>query len=280
MRTAHLIVVHKNPMQLERMLKSMYHPSFDFFIHVDKKIDIKLYSHLDTLPNVVFVEKRVDVKWGGQSLIRAHLNGIAEICKNGQDYNFINFLSGQDYPIKPIEEIASFFQENIGKEFIQYRDIINDWKEAQSRYKKYHLTEFKFRGATQLERIINLLARERKMPYNLHPYGESVFCMLSPEVALYILNTIQNDKRIETFFKYVWGGDEFLFQTIVMNSPYRDRIINNNYRYIDWSEKKANPKILKKDDLEKIKSTPMLFARKFDTSKDTEVLDMIDLEIL
>lgn len=278
-RTAHLILVHKNPIQVERMLKKMYHPNFDFFLHVDKKVDMKPYFHLSSLPNVFFVKNRVNITWGGYSLMKATFNGINEICKNDHKYDFINFLSGQDYPIKPIKEIASFFQKNIGKEFIQYKDIISDWKEAQSRYKKYHLTDFKFRGSTKLERIINFFARERKMPYDLHPYGESVFCMLSPEVALYVMNKVQGDKKINSFFTYVWGGDEFLFQTIIMNSPYRDRVINNNYRYIDWSEKKPNPKILRNNDLEKIINSPMLFARKFDMLVDTDILDMIDLKL-
>lgn len=262
MRTAHLILVHKNPLQVEKMLKRMSHPSFDFFIHVDKKVDIKPYFHLASLPNVFFVKKRVNVQWGGHSINKATFNSIIEICKNDQQYNFINFLSGQDYPIKPIKEIVSFFQENIGKEFIQYRDIINDWEEAQSRYKKYHLTEFKFKGSTKLEWILNFFSRERQIPYNLHPYGESMFCMLSPEVALYVTNKILSDKKLESFFTYVWGGDEFLFQTIIMNSHYRDRVINNNYRYIDWSEKKANPKILEIEDFPNLKNSSMLFARK------------------
>jgi hypothetical protein len=279
MRTAHLILVHKNPIQIERMLKRMYHPNFDFFIHVDKKVDIKPYFHLGNLTNVFFVKNRVDIKWGGYSIIKAAFNGINESCRNNQKYNFINFLSGQDYPIKPIEEIASFFQDNIGKEFIQYKDIISDWKEAQRRYKRYHLTEFKFKGSTRLERIINYFFQERKMPYKLHPYGESMFWMLSPEVALYVMNRVQGDKKLESFFNYVWAGDEFLFQTLIMDSPYRDRVINNNFRYIDWSEKKANPKALEIEDFSKLKKSSMLFARKFDIEKSGEILDMIDLII-
>src|SRR5690606_41751438 len=141
MRTAHLILVHKNPIQLERLLKRMVHPNFDFYIHLDKKIDSKSYLHLAAIPNVFFIKKRVDIIWGGYSIIKATFNGINEICQNGQNYNFINFLSGQDYPIKPIEEIARFFQENIGKEFITYKDIVSDWKEAQNRYKKYRSEE-------------------------------------------------------------------------------------------------------------------------------------------
>ena len=280
MRTAHLVLVHKNPMQLERLLKAMHYPDFDIYIHLDRKVDISGFAHLADLPNVFFIKNRVDVMWGGYSLMRATFNGIKEICEKGYAYNFINFMSGQDYPIKPLDTIYTFFQENIGSEFFQYRDIINDWKEAQSRYKKYHFTDFRFRGATQIERVVNYFARERKFPYNLHPFGESVFCMLSPVVASFVVDTVLNDKRLESFFKYVWGSDELLFQTIILNSHYRERVINNNFRYIDWSENKANPKVLTIDDFEKLQNSPMLFARKFDILEDVEILNRIDSKIL
>lgn len=280
MRTAHLILVHKNPRQLERLLKTMLHPNFDFYIHLDKKIDINNYLSIIAIPNVFFIKNRVDVKWGGYSIVKATFNGINEICQKDRNYNFINFLSGQDYPIKPIEKIAHFFQEHTGKEFITYKDIISDWKEAQDRYKKYHFTELRFKGSTRLERILNFFSRERKVPYNLHPYGESMFWMLSPEVASYVVNKVENDKKMESFFSYTWAADEFLFQTIIMNSPYRNRVVNNNYRYIDWSAKEASPKLLGKDDFENLKMTPMLFARKFDMQEDFEILDRIDSTLL
>jgi hypothetical protein len=234
------------------------------------------YSNISALPNVCFVKNRVDVHWGGYSIIKATFNGIREICQSGNEYNFINFLSGQDYPIKPPEVIARFFENNSGNEFIKYRDISSDWKEAQIRYKKYFLTDFNFKGSTRLERIINYFTSEKAMPYNFHPYGESMFWMLSTEVASYIVDRVQNDKKLESFFTYSWGTDEFLFQTILMNSPYRERVINNNYRYVDWSEQKAHPKVLGTGDFDKLKKSSMLFARKFDIFKDRTVLDMLD----
>lgn len=276
MKTAYLILVHKNPIQVERALRKMYHPDFDFYIHLDKKANSKHYSNISALPNVFFVKNRVDVNWGGYSIIKATFNGIREICQRRYEYNFINLLSGQDYPLKSAEVIACFFEENAGKEFIKYRDVISDWKEVQIRYKKYFLTDFKFKGSTRLEGIINSLVPEKNLPGNLHPYGESMFWMLSTEAAVYIVNRVENDNKLKSFFTYSWGTDEFLFQTILMNSVYSDRVINNNYRYVDWSEQEAHPKILGTEDFYKLKNSSMLFARKFDVLKDKKILDMLD----
>ena len=66
------------------------------------------------------------------------------------------------------------------------------------------------------------------------------------------------------------------FQTIIMNSKYGAKVCNDNLRYIDWSEGKNNPKVLTKDDFSLINSSNKLFARKFDSNVDEQVLDMID----
>jgi hypothetical protein len=63
---------------------------------------------------------------------------------------------------------------------------------------------------------------------------------------------------------------------MLMNSPYKNEIINNNLRYIDFSSKKANPKVLTVDDFPKFTGSGKLFARKFDQNVDNAVLDMID----
>jgi hypothetical protein len=281
MRTAHLILTYTDPKQTERMIRKMYHPDFDFYIHLDQKVDIKSHLYLSNLKNVYFIQNRIDVRWAGYNTVKAVFNSIREICDTGKKYNFINLLSGQDYPLKSANHLSDFFKKNKGKEFIAYRDIINDWKSAQNRYKKFHLTNFRFKGRVlygqyRLEKAINFFSRGRKIPYKFHPYGKSMFWMLSPEAALYVVNKVQGDKKLEKFFSYTWASDEFLFQTIIMNSEYRDRVVNNNYRYIDWSEKKPNPKVLNGSDFEKLKLTTMLFGRKFDVSKDSRIMDMLD----
>lgn len=284
MRTAHLILTYTSPEQTERMIRKMQHPDFDFYIHLDKKIDIKTHLYLSNIENVFFIKNRIDVRWAGYNTVKAVFNSIQEICDKRISYNFINLLSGQDYPLKSATQLACFFKENKGKEFIAYRDMVNDWISAQNRYKKMHFTNLRWKGEVLygqygLEKIINLFIRNRKVPYKYHPYGDSMFWMLSPEAAMYVVNKVQSNRRLERFFSYTWASDEFLFQTIIMNSEYKSRVINNNYRYIDWSEKKASPKILRAEDFEELESTNMLFGRKFDILKDSKIMDMIDVTL-
>ncbi len=289
MRTAHLIITYTDPKQTERMILSMTHPDFDFYIHVDKKNDILPHLYLGQLPNVYFIHKRIDVRWAGFNTIKAIFNCINEICNNNNNkqYGFINILSGQDYPLKPVDELARFFTENRGKEFIAYNDMLTEWQDNQWRYKKVHLNNVRWftrkplRWKRIVEKGLNYILGERKMPYGFHPYGKSMFWILSPEVALYVTKMVENDRRLRRFFYFTWASDEMVFQTIVMNSPYKNKVVNENYRYIKWlSEDEVHPEILGEKDFENIKESSMLFARKFDMNRDRKVLDKIDEELL
>ncbi|MCX2449847.1 glycosyl transferase [Pedobacter sp. PLR] len=280
MRIAHLILTYTNPQQTERMIRMMYHENFDFYIHVDKKFDINPHLFLKALPNVYFINNRVDVKWAGFSTVIATFECIKEIVGTGISYQFINFLSGQDYPLKSPEKINTFFKENLGKEFLSYRDFKNDWKEGLIRMENYFLSSYSFPGKHRLENLINKIMPNRKLPYNLHPYGKSMFWMLSPEVAMYVVNKVEKDKKLRQFFSFCWASDEFVFQTMILNSKYMEKVVNNNYRYIDWSAGGANPKVLNETDFDKLEKTEMLFARKFDMVNSPEILDLIDTQIL
>ena len=280
MRVAHLILTYTDPYQTEKMIRHMAHSDFDFYIHVDKKFDIDPHLYLQDIPNVYFINNRMDVKWAGFNTVLATFGCIKEIVGTGINYDFINFLSGQDYPLKSAEELRDFFFQNRGKEFLSYRDIKNDWKEGLVRMQKYYLTNFSFKGKDQLEKIINFFMPARKIPYDLHPYGKSMFWMLSPDAAMYVAQRVQNDLKLVDFFSLCWGSDEFVFQTILLNSPYKDNVVNNNYRYIDWSKGGPNPKVLDVDDFSSIKKSNMLFARKLRLPQSQTLINMIDTHLL
>lgn len=280
MKIAHLILTYTNPHQTERMIKAMYHPDFDFYIHVDKKINIIPHLFLEKHPNVYFIENREEVRWAGYNTVKATFNCIYEIVNSGKEYAFINFLSGQDYPLKPADELMSFFEDNIGREFLSYKDYVNDWTEGLYRVGRFSLVNYRFKGKHRLEGMIGKLFAKRQIPYGMHPYGDSMFWMLSPEAAKYVADTVTKDKKLTYYFKHTWGGDEFIFQTILLNSPFKDKVVNNNFRYIDWSAGGAHPKVFGKEDFEALHKSGMLFARKFNDAHDKEIFDLLDNKII
>jgi hypothetical protein len=283
MRIAHIIIAHKYPMQLERLVKRLQHPNSDIYIHIDRKTDITDFQNLSMHPSVRFVKKRIKVNWGGNSTLLAMTNSLLEaICIN-PNYEFINLVSGQDYPLQSAQKLYDFFLKNKGHNFISYDESKESawWQAAAARYERYHFTDSSIQGKYLIQKIINWVFPSRQLPENLQLHGssKSAWWTISGECGRYIASEISSNKSLIRFLKYCWGTDEFAVASLIMNSKFRHTTINNNLRYIDWSEGNAHPKLLTIVDIPMLIQSNALFARKFDENTDSGVLDYID-EIL
>jgi len=280
MRIAHIIMAHKAPKQLARLIENLNHPQFDFYIHIDSKIPMDSFKYLSDIPNVYFIKNRKNCNWGGNSLLIGIISALDEVLSQNKHYDFLNLLSGQDYPIATPDQICNFFSLHPEKNFISYDPHTNTqwWNQAKMRYEKYHFTDLNFKWKYFAERIVNKLLPNRKFPIYSELYGscKSTWWTISTDCAKLIARELTTNKKLINFIKYSWGTDEFVVATIIMNSDFKQDVINDNLRYIDWSEGNPNPKMLGINDFEQIKSSQNLFARKFDIEFDSDILDAID----
>jgi len=278
MRIACILMAHKDPQQIERLIKKFEHFPFDFHIHLDKKTDLKPFLYLAEIPHVQFVHHRIKVRWASYSFLDAVLGSIKEVLKSSRHYDFISVMSGQDYPIKPVSAIYSSLEKSRGKNFICYEERDEWWSHAITRINKYHFTNFGFRGRYRLQFFLNTFLPPRKFPLPYILYGgPREMCMtLGTDCAKYVVDFIDSNKRLRRFIKFTWGPDEFLIPTLIMNSRFRNSVVNNNFYYIDWSRGGANPKTLTVEDYEVLRSSDKMLARKFDIVEDAAILDMLD----
>lgn len=123
---AYLIIAYNDFELLKCLIRMLDYPYNDIYIHIDKKskkfkqndfIGITKYSKL-------YFIKREKVYWGGYSQVNCEIN-LLKSAKNRKSYSYYHLLSGADLPIKSIEEIYNFFENNLGKEFISF-DVENE----------------------------------------------------------------------------------------------------------------------------------------------------------
>jgi len=284
MRVAHLIMVHKNPEQVFRLANALNHPQCDVYLHVDKKIDSTPFNAIAKTDRVYFIKNRVECNWGGFSFVKAIVSSLKEIVNKDIDYGVVNLLSGQDYPLKSSDHIYKYFCDNSTSCFISYEEYNDDqwWIEAVTRYEKYHLTDIKVKGRYFVQSIMNSLLPKRKFPVKAELYGSAnaSWWTLSMECVVFILDYLEANPKLLKFMKYTWGGDEFLFPTIIMNSKFKNVARNGNLRHIVWEKGKVNPKILKSNDLNSLTNSKHMFARKFDSLIDSKIIDDLDKNII
>lgn len=73
MQINYIILTHKNPQQLERLINRLDADNICFYIHIDKKTNIEHFKYLEK-QNVVLIDHRIDVVWGDFSIVNATLN--------------------------------------------------------------------------------------------------------------------------------------------------------------------------------------------------------------
>lgn len=270
-----LILAHKNQNQMMRLINHLK-KDFDIYVHIDKRSNLNIKSF-----DNVKVYKEIKTYHGGVSLVIATLFLIREAYKN--NYDRYIFISGQDIPLKTNKEIIDFFDENKDKEFTSFgniRDYEDMYKEMSFRLNAYNFGKIyrKLLSRRFREAISNIPFIKRTTPENIY-YG-SQWWNLTNNAIKYILDYVEKNPEYLKRFNYTWGSDEFFFQSILLNSSFKDKCVDNCLRYLIWGV--GTPINLKMKDYEGIKENikDNLFARKFDENIDNDIIDRLykDLE--
>lgn len=290
MHIVYIISAYKLPYLLVRLVHRLQSGNATFFIHVDKKTPLNIFKQmtdgLQFSENVYFL-KRHNCYWGDFGHVEASLQGIEELLKRDIYFDYAVLLTGQDYPLKKNDDIETFFEKNNDYSFIKYASPPDkNWVGDRLEYWHYHIfgKHIRFPMDAQsgkfiiLKKLLNLpFSGKRESPPGLDLYGGSSYWNLSREAIYYISDYVDRNPDFVRFFRRTYISDEFFFQTILLNSHLKEKIVNDDLRHIDWSGRYgAYPTIFRKDDFNELRSSSKLFARKFDSSVDSDVLDMLD----
>lgn len=281
LKISFLILAHKNFSQVVTFINTLDCEDTNFFIHIDKKSNIEGNSILEELKNrknVFIIEERQNISWGGYGMVKATLNLLDE-CLKHDECDYVSLHSGQDLPIKSKYEIIKFLKRNKGKEFMSFFNLSVNWwwpRNAFDRIKYYWLID-----EIGLEKSWELYEAQRKMNdkreflKDIKPYGGWQWWTITKECAEYVINYVNINRKYCDYYKYTLIPDEGFFQTIILNSHFRNKVINNNLRLVAGGEDKMHPKILTRQDYSYLKMSDMLFARKFDMDVDDDIIQML-----
>lgn len=280
MNIGYCIICHSNNNILRTTIEILSEDN-DIYLHVDKKTDIKNFDEYND--RVHFINDRINVIWGHYSMIECMLKLMREARK--ADYDYICLLSGDCLPLKDSNGIKEFFIDHRGKEFIGIQKNYNTNQlinHVKYRYSSIYLKKDKNLFETILSKVEKATRSLRvNHGYEKLPqlYKGCVWFSISREFCNYIFEYLQENDWFVKAFLHTGCADEVFFQTIVMNSKYKDRVYGYDseeddnrmaLRYIDWNSKSSYPKTLTEDDFEKIKLSNCLFGRKFDSDLDID----------
>jgi Core-2/I-Branching enzyme len=285
MRIVYIILAHKNPRQVIRLVNALNAEKNLFFIHIDKKSGDEVHeivSEFSSQLNNVYLLNNQKLYWGRFSIVEATIKIIDHILRENVEFDYLKLLSGQDYPIKSNAIINEVLASNKNKSFIEFSPIpsgkwmgLGEIDGGMSRIQNWHV----YLSKNQLYPM-KLPKIKRNFPKGFQPFIGSQFWCLSRDCAEYVSTFTKDNSKFIDFFRHVNIPDEVFFQTIVLNSHFKEQVVNSDLTYIDWTAKLANPKILRQEDLENLSQFSGLFARKFDSIEDSNILDLIDDKLL
>ncbi len=297
MKIAYLITAHNQPIHLHRMIRALNTEKTAFFVHIDQRSDLDHFLQYNFPENVHFIKDRVRIEHGGFSLVRAMIN-LMNTALSVDDFDYCQFLSGWDYPIKNTQFIYDFLYQHYPMNFMNFYRLTGNADFVEN-INKYHFVDLSGTVPGFLRKPVKALQLlSKKLPYqrpflkDMIPYrGSSWFC-LNKATIYYIIDFLHTEKgkRYFNYFKWVFCADEIFFHSIVLNSPFAEycrfytrdiktHLKNENHanlHYIDWNQNRENPAVFDLNDLSTLLNCEALYARKFTEKKSTQLLDAID----
>ena len=302
MQKNYLILAHKNPLQLGRMIERLDDGASKFFIHLDAKTPIEPFAACLEGAHIRFIEPRERCVWGDFSIVRATIHLMEAACK---EQGFFILMSGQDYPIQSQGYINAFLESNKEFDFIEIEPLEEKWKPkmVKDKLEHYHILHSEERGHSncyapfrhcsvfqQLRTLMHLLKGRLSMknfkllcslPKRVAPferqYAGSQFWAFSERTFYAVLNYIREHKvALEGYYKYTSSPDEIYFHSVLMDLVAKDSAIKlkEQITYVNYFRKNN---VFITEDSEKLTSAKgKLFARKFDTDIDIEILNKLD----
>lgn len=259
----YLILAHDAASRLARLVNALRSKTSRFVIHIDKMTPVDDFlTRFAEDEQVKIIEDRCDSRWGSFGLVQATLNGMAFIVEHQPQTDRVVLLSGKDYPIKAVQDIEAFFAGNRDSIFIDYFTIP---------YKKwFNNGENRFPNFRAVDAIMKI-------------YGGSQWWSFPLKVTRFILDFLDYNPDLLTYYKTVTIPDESIFQTLLHNCGeafIEDHIVCDSLRIVKWDPPYNHPRTLTIKDRNLIMESDCLFARKFDGIDDGGILDLIDREIL
>ncbi len=271
---AYFILVHRYPEQFKRMFRAIHDPSNFYAVHVDRnsgpEFTKDIREFLRPYRNAEIIRAQ-GALWGGYSLVEAQLRGMKRLLEMDANWtHFIN-LSGQDFPLKSQAFIANFLKQNAGKEFISVLDQAVVRPETMDRIEYIYIELF---GRIFETRI------PRKFLKNAKPYVGTQWMIAGREFCEFVCNT-QEVNRFKRYYRYTYIPDESFFQTVMMNGAPHGTIVSDDLRIVEWVPHNymLRPRTLGINDAVYLTSSDKLFARKFDMTHDSEIIDLLERQI-
>lgn len=294
MKLTFLISTHTDVSQLKRLVEALPDNSVSF-IHVDGKVDIAPFKEAFIGDErVVFIEHRVNVKWGSINEVEYQMELVRTALNSGEQFDRLITISGMDYPVWSKEQIVQFFEQDREKEYLTAIDVSFPWR-MSAIYQQYFFwvhkpgSGWKYYVTRALGRTLRLLGVKKPLrrkigdkTYKL--YKGAAWWAITPKLAKVILHEWDTNEELKDWLKWCMCSAELFAQTVALNDEvWREKCMLDNEKYslpmhtpltyVTWMNEEI--KTLDESDYDKIIQSNKMFCRKVASGKSDGLIELI-----
>jgi hypothetical protein len=314
-RVCYYLQTHTRPAQVNRLVELIKAGSQDSVVLISHDasrppLDV---ARLRAMPGVhVFTEEG---RYGDFSHVDRYFAAVDWLDANGIEFDWLENISGQDFPLRPIAEIERTLAQTSADGFMFYAPVFPEltpdgadagagralcapW-DAAMRYQYRHFwfgrpSVTKQRWLRPLMALnlvqpwvrlslafstVGLRRRRTRCSEDFICYGGRFFCTLSAAAVHYARDYARDNPEAVAFFRTLLAPEEVFLQSVLVNSG-KFCFEPDSRRYIDMTASRNNhSKTLGTADLDAMLASGAHWARKFDPEHDATVIDLLEQRI-
>lgn len=257
--------------------------------------------------NIYLTQNRIHGVLDTRSLVDIVFE-MVHTAQQRDSYQYYCLLSGQDYPIKPMDFIIRQLDSNYPTPYLDCGDYGRDcWLYHKFSYnpvakklfdvKLKHFPSRKSLGrivlgglgrvAIKVGDLLKISDYHKFTRQNVTLYGGSAWWILPDTAIAFIDAQYREQTPLVTALLNTYTPEETFFQIMAMRSPIRDQIEIRTwdreqncktwaYFSDEGKPRTGHPYIFTAAEFEKLKRSDRWFARKFDRTVDSRIFDLLD----
>lgn len=285
MRIAYVIAAHHLPEQLARLTRRLADGRNAVLVHVDRRTTEPVYEEMvrlcSALPNVSFMVPRRTVHWADFSQVEVQLAGLRAARERFPDAAYVAILSGQCYPLVGNHEIEARLAELDGASWIASRPMpVPEWSNGMEFLQDWHFRIGKRWIVSRTvdgrphHKLMNLVFPRRPLPAGLTPHKGIAYFMLERRACDHVLAFAEQRPDVVRYFRFSFASDEMFVQSILGSSSLP--LLRVGTHYVRFSDDSLNADTFTLADVDAMRTSGKLFARKLDFRTDSALLDALD----
>jgi hypothetical protein len=286
MKIALLFLTHRPSHVLAKFLDlAEANKDYETFLHHDfsqSDLTPEILNH----PSLSILESYCKTQWADVSLVEAAIALLRFSFEHSSEFEWFVLLSGSCYPIRPLTHILDFLESTNYDGFIENTQLNQTGNWLHKAYFKHiftlSLTHIPFISRKGKLYWRDIRKKRKHTPFSqdfqLH-FGSQWWALRRKLVSDLILHPKLEELLEFARINHVHAPDEWIIQSVIGNLKGLN-LKAESLHYINWDNSQDwHPNVLTMDNLNSVVNSGKLFARKFNDSESTVLLQHLDQRI-